>query len=621
MCGISAATGIASVSACVGGIEQIQNRGYDATGYACALRNKCIRTTRAVSTDGVPAFGKLKAMMLLQSSMESDAPSCIAHTRWATHGTNTIENAHPHQSFDKRFSVVHNGIVCNHLDLRQKLSVGAMASNTDTEVISHLLAQMWSDRRSTNVDSDEDTVHALESLLAEVAEMVEGSFALAVLCADAPDRVFCIRRNMPLLVAVNESSGTSMASSEVYGLCISRTSSCYPIIENRVCVLGPGARVNRCAIDVECVIPVPIIDDQALDPSPFHHFTMKEIAEQPIAARRAMIDRISGNRVCLEKEIGSMISYPGFLNHIVLIGSGSSYNASMTTLGMFKDIRRCETVHLFDAYSFDVERDFPRTGRVLVVAVSQSGETKDLVACVDKIKASVDPQRRTVLAVVNVENSYLARKADLRLPVRSGREIGVAATKSFVNQCLTLSALAMWLQGDNANICEIEDMLKLPDQIQQVIASEDRELTQDMNRHQSMFIVSDGYEGEGVAREIALKLKEIAYVHAEGCNWGALKHGPFALLCKDLRVVAIQTKKNSDKLSIFIDEVVCRNSPITVVGSGVDRDVHTLRVPYNNTFSSILSLVALQLAAYRIACSKGINCDRPRNLAKTCTVE
>jgi glucosamine--fructose-6-phosphate aminotransferase (isomerizing) len=307
-------------------------------------------------------------------------------------------------------------------------------------------------------------------------------------------------------------------------------------------------------------------------------------------------------------------------------------------MDLFRNVRGCDTVQLFDGCGFRVT-DLPACasgGRLLVVLVSQSGETRDLAACLESIRASESHRdKAVVLAVVNQQGSLIDRAADRRMYTRSGREVGVAATKSFMNQCVALALLAAWLStepGKNEIIMErvVRDMHILPCDLQQVIemyGSDDglaRDLLPEAGGGNSLFIVSDGRSGEGCAMEAALKMKEIALVHAEASSWNALKHGPFALL-GDTPVIVVRDASNKHRAGVFCEQVLCRGSPLILVGPSLDDAdaaprVLALSVPENESFSGLLGVVVLQLMAYNIATRRGIDCDHPRNLAKTCTV-
>lgn len=590
MCGISAILSRKKQNACdivYGALKQLQNRGYDSMGIGTII-------------DGEIVVSRTMSMRL----SIPDADICIGHTRWATHGARTINNAHPHTSVDQMFSLVHNGIIENYAELKSELveiyGACAFQSETDSEVIANMLMHQY--------EKDKDIIRIIE----KVCKRLSGTYGLAIIHRDSPDVIYLVRRGSPLLVGENDNY--VMAASEMSGFDGQLThytpipSECVTIMRRSgVDILGPRMMcVEKCVKSCE----------------PYPHWMLKEIIEQPITLMQTINNgaRIYGNKIHLGglhiiRDVIPMVT------HIVLLGCGTSLYACMSAVYYF---RRCvPRAHITacDAAEFSVEaiRDMDTT---LILVCSQSGETMDIIKAIENIKHSGKITK--IVGVVNVVNSQISQMVDCGVYMNVGREVSVASTKSYVSSLLVFFLIAEWMHQVNTSYTSSLDHIKqLITQIQKQTTDYDNvyeryELWR-INKP-SLFILGRG-KFEPVAKECALKFKEVCYIHAEGCNAASLKHGPFALLTKDFPVILFIDKENRAKMMNTYEELVSRNAHVMIVTNDQIECKHVVRVPYNTDLPEVLFANLLQLFAYCIAVKNNIDPDRPRNLAKVVTVE
>ena len=477
----------------------------------------------------------------------------MGHNRWATHGGNTYENTHPHLSNDRSWAIVHNGIIENYEELKTMLTGYTFYSQTDSEVICNLLQYNY---KGNVYNAIQKTIH-----------MLRGSYALIILTT-YEEKMYCVKQQSPLLVGYD--GDKVIVTSEKSGFCYDVK---YIILkENDICV------IDRDMIMTNYTYPE---YDHTAGKEATHtypHWTLKEIHEQPEA-----VIRIRQQRFDLD------------VDNIIILGCGTSYYAGQYGMHFFKQSRRY-TVQAFEGADF-TEADIPK-GKTAYIFISQSGETIDLYQCL-KIT------RGTTIGIINVEDSLLAREVDHVMYCNAGKEVGVASVKSFTNQVVCLALLAGF---------EV-DLAQLSADIQTTI---DRAIPvcKRMASTPNLFLIGKGTD-EVVAREGALKLKEISYIHAEGYSASSLKHGPFALLDEHMPVILLELTPAS--MSNCYHEIKSRKSPIFYI-TNRDNERADLVIPENKMFASLLGVIPLQLLAYYISVSKGINPDKPKNLAKVVTV-
>jgi len=589
------------------GLKQLQNRGYDSAGV-CTM-NKEFSMLKYASTSKLDSIKQLEneKLNILNSNIG------IAHTRWATHGAKTDENSHPHISYDNKISLVHNGIIENYSELKIMLQNEGIEfkSHTDTEVIVNLLA-------FNNKDSD-NFVDTIKKTL----KMMSGTWGLAIMDLDNPDKLFCVRHGSPLLVG--QTDDMVLVSSEQSGF-HGLVSNYFILDSNDICIITKND--NKIHIDTNKKYDLydTLSTNFDLSPTPYPYWTIKEINEQFDASLRAI--SLSGRLLEDDKvNLGGLEENKEVLKRIdnlIFLACGTSYHAALCGIHYFKDLCNFNTIQIVDGAEF-TEKDIPKFGNTALVMLSQSGETKDLHRCIDIGKDN----DLFIIGVINVVDSMIARESNCGCYLNAGREVGVASTKSFTNQVILLSMMAVWFsqihdKNSNKRRNYIECLRKLPYDIKKTIESsnENKDMIVDLLNKPSLFVLGKG-KGEAIAREGALKIKEITYIHAEGYSGSALKHGPFALLDENLPVILIAPlNEHYAKMNNAYEEIKSRYAPILFI---TDDDKcsyeNKVIVPNNKIFCDLLSVIPLQIAAYYLSIERGLNPDLPKNLAKCVTVE
>ncbi len=601
MCGIVGYVGGEPAGPIVyGGLENLDYRGYDSAGVALVERDLTIaKRTGEVSELEVP-----------------DVPGArcgIGHTRWSTHGPPTDENAHPHTGQTGDVAVVHNGIVENYESIKAELIDGgrAFSSDTDTEVIPHLL------------ERELERGHDLRSALENVVERLEGSYAIAAVQA-GNDRIVATRHESPLVVGHGDDA--SFVASDVTAF-LDRTRDVTYLEDGDLAVLEPDSvTVYRDGEVVDRDVETVDWDADAAEKGGYEHYMRKEIHEQPTALRQTLSGRIDVERGDVDLDLAFPQGYLDSLEEIQLVACGTSYYASQYAAALleeFADVRA--TVEIASEYEFDGGRDPWRT---LVVAVTQSGETADTLGA---IRRAGGAGART-LAVTNTLGSSVTRETEDSVFIRAGPEIGVAATKTFASQVATLALLSVAIGRGRETLSAtdardvLEDLRALPGAIQQVLDEEERvlEAAEEYRDADAFFFVGRRF-GYPVALEGALKLKEISYDHAEGFAAGELKHGPLALVSSETPVLSVLTDgANRAETVNNVTEAQTRGAPaIGAVSDGLETGSldWALEVPPVGVFEPLVANVYFQLFAYHVANLKGRSIDKPRNLAKSVTVE
>lgn len=607
MCGIVGYVGPRPVvDVLMPGLARLEYRGYDSAGIA---------VNRGDGLTVLKSAGRISELeKLIDDDLSVGAISGIGHTRWATHGAPNTINAHPHFDCSRDVVVVHNGIIENWVELKAKLVAEGheFTSDTDTELVAHLIESM----------SDLPLADAVRAVM----NQTEGALALAVSHRASPELLVGARRGSPLVVG--RGVGENFLASDIPAF-LEYTKQMVVIDDDRV------VEVTRDSITVtdlegNAITPSERVvewDLEAAEKGGYATFMLKEIYEQPHAIMDTLAGRIVSGRVVLnELDVDPEVLRSA--DKVFVVACGTSYHAAMMAKYAIERWTRMP-VEIDIASEFRY-RDPVLDGRSLVIGISQSGETIDTLAAVRYAKA----QGCTVIGVSNVVDSALAREADGVLYTRAGLEIGVAATKTFTTQLVAMQLLGLYLaqirgaMDPGAIELLVEEMDELPAQVEKVLEQSDlvEKMTRDWADVRDFFFL--GRSGDfPVAMEGALKLKEIAYVRAEGYAAGEMKHGPIALIEKGVVVVGVATDSHvRSKTLSNMEEMKARGGTIVLVAEDGD-DVgnlteHILRVPSgSDLLCTVTAVVPLQLLAYHVASAKGLDVDKPRNLAKTVTVE
>ncbi|HKO87921.1 MAG TPA: glutamine--fructose-6-phosphate transaminase (isomerizing) [Burkholderiales bacterium] len=608
MCGIVGAVAQRNiVPVLIEGLKRLEYRGYDSAGMAVLNGGlKRLRTT-----------GRVAELEKLAKAENFHGDVGIAHTRWATHGVPSERNAHPHVS--EGLAVVHNGIIENHESMRRKLQAAGyqFTSDTDTEVIAHLIQE--------KLKGGGGLVAATRAAVAEL----DGAYAIAAVAQNDPHRMVVSRKGAPLLLGIGENE--VFAASDVSAL-LQVTQRVIYLEEGDVAELSlQGYKIQDAqGVAVERKVHVSELTSAAVELGPYRHFMQKEIFEQPGALANTL--EMVANAQSISPQLFGSEADAVFkaVDSVLIIACGTSFHAGMVARYWIESVAGMPcTVEIASEYRYRESVPNPRT---LVVTISQSGETADTIAA---LQHSVNLGHLQSLAICNVPESALVRQSKLRFLTRAGPEIGVASTKAFTTQLGALVLLAMVLAKMRGRLSVererelIQSLRHLPAALQHVLSVEPAiEIWAERftSRHHALFL------GRGVhypiAMEGALKLKEISYIHAEAYPAGELKHGPLALVDKDMPVIAIAPNDALlEKLKSNLQEVRARggelyviadqNSPVTE-GEGL----HVIRLTdHAGLLSPILHTVPLQLLAYHVALRRGTDVDKPRNLAKSVTVE
>ncbi|SFM76109.1 glutamine--fructose-6-phosphate transaminase (isomerizing) [Nitrosomonas communis] len=596
------------------GLSKLEYRGYDSAGIAIANgKLHRLRTT-----------GRVSELSKLAHLQKTHGFTGIAHTRWATHGAPSERNAHPHFSGDERkIAVVHNGIIENHEAIRKRLEPEGFkfSSDTDTEVIAHLI--------SFNLKTTHDL---LEAVCSSVAEL-QGAYAIAVVEETRPDHIVVARNGAPLLLGLG-TEGNYVASDA--SALVQVTRNMVYLEEGDVAELHQdGYRILSCVKgkkgkEVNRPVQESNLTREAVELGPYVHFMQKEIFEQPVAIANTL-EMVSNAQSISPQLFGSKAEKIfKHTNGILILACGTSYHAGLVAKYWLETIAGLQcNVEIASEYRY---RDPIADKNILVVGISQSGETADTLAAISYAKSL---GHQYSLAICNVPESALIRQADLRFLTRAGPEIGVASTKAFTTQLAALMLLTVTLAKlRNKFSHEFEQkmlmaMRRLPTAIQLALQIEPQIIKWAANFFQKRHAL---FLGRGVhypiALEGALKLKEISYIHAEAYAAGELKHGPLALVDKDMPVIAIAPNDALlEKLKSNLQEVRARGGELYVFADADSQiqeseGVHIIRLAeYAGMLSPILHTIPLQLLAYHVALQKGTDVDKPRNLAKAVTVE
>ncbi len=608
MCGIVGYIGTKQAAPIIlDGLSRLEYRGYDSAGMAIYDGEK-INITKSV--------GRLKILENLTHGGETMAGICgIGHTRWATHGVPSNVNAHPHFNADGTITVVHNGIIENYIQLRRMLTDKGyrFVSETDTEVLAHLLDYYYKGNPMETVT--------------KVLHRVEGSYALGILFADCPDQIFAARKDSPLVVGQNQ-DGCFIAS-DVPAI-LKYTRKIY-YVDNQEIVRLRADHMHFYTVDEEEIQKESVTidwDANAAEKAGYEHFMLKEMYEQPKTVTDTLLPRIKDNDIVIE-ELNMTDEELRGIRKIHIVACGSAYHAGMTGKYVIEGLARIP-VEVDLASEFRYRNPILEEG-AMVVVISQSGETADTLAALREAKA----RGFQVLGIVNVVGSSIAREADNVMYTWAGPEIAVATTKAYSAQLVALYLLAMKLGRVRGQIKNKEfaamlgDLRCLPDQIELLLNNKFK-IQKFANRYigaKDVFFIGRGID-YAISLEGSLKLKEISYIHSEAYAAGELKHGTISLIEEGTLVAAVSTQPNLYAKTISnMVEVKARGAFVLAVTCEENKEIekaadYVIYIPETNPFfANSLAIIPLQLFGYYVAVGKGCDVDKPRNLAKSVTVE
>ncbi|MDN4593644.1 glutamine--fructose-6-phosphate transaminase (isomerizing) [Polycladomyces subterraneus] len=589
------------------GLSKLEYRGYDSAGLA-VYNGETIGVQKSK--------GRLSDLEARLQSRSLPGNLGIGHTRWATHGKPSDENSHPHVDQEQRFAVVHNGIIENYLELKEELQEKGrvFTSETDTEVIAHLLADLW----------DGDLVSTVQKVVARL----EGAYALGIISEHEPDKLVAVRLASPLIVGVGK--GENFIASDIPAI-LKHTRDIYVMEDGEMAIITregvqlmktDGTPVQRDTLHVDW-------DVVTAEKGGYDHFMLKEIFEQPKAIRDTMAGRIKDGQVDLSREIGMSKDQINKIERIHFVACGTAYHAGLVGKYVIEDLVRIPVeTDIASEYRY---RNPIITPNTLVVVISQSGETADTLAALREAKKA----GARVLAITNVVGSSVAREADDVIITWAGPEIAVASTKAYTSQLIAIYLLGAYfarIRGTRAE-SELADIVaslqQLPEKADQVLGDTTaiQQFAQEIARHEDLFFLGRGLD-YAVALEGSLKLKEITYIHSEAYAAGELKHGTLALIEEGVPVISLATQEAIyDKMVSNIIEVKARGA--RVLGLALEGD-QELQKSVDQVFTipktlplltPVLAVIPLQLIAYYACLARGYDVDKPRNLAKSVTVE
>ncbi len=599
MCGIVGYTGQhEALPILLGGLKRLEYRGYDSAGVV-------LQEAAGLYVEKAP--GKIAALEVRLRNRPLKGATGLGHTRWATHGGVSELNAHPHLSCDGRIAVVHNGIVENYADLRRELRGHRLTSDTDTEVIAHLVEHFY-----------RKLGHPLRSV-ARAIERLRGSFAIGVVWDDRPGLIVAARVNCPLVAGLGR--GENFLASDMSAL-LPHTRRAVPLEENEVVEVTPErVRIFDRALRPRRRRPIEITWRAETALKGGHpHFMLKEIYEQ----QQTLAAEVAGRDAALDD-----VRLPRDIDRMVVAACGTAWHAGLVAKQAVEELAGIPVdVGLASELRYG---DSPLGRRTLVLAISQSGETADTLAAVRKARES----GAKVLAVTNARGSTLAREADETLYMRAGLEVGVAATKTYTSQLMCVLYLALHLGRRRGTISRdrfrelLEDARRLPAHAERVLENTRgiRKCARKFTRHNDFMYIGRRYN-LATAYEGALKMKEISYLHSEVYGAGEMKHGPLALVDKRMTCVAVAPRgRVAEKMVSNIREIRARGGRVLSVVTRGDRLLRSVSdevfeiPPCEEMFSPVLAVIPLQLLAYHTAVGLGRDVDQPRNLAKSVTVE
>lgn len=612
MCGIVGYIGTQKASPIlINGLIRLEYRGYDSAGISTIEKDEL-----SIMKDK----GRVKNLYHLKGIDDLTGTIGIAHTRWATHGKPSKENSHPHMDNSKTFSVVHNGIIENYNELRKFLTDNGYTfySQTDTEVIPNLVHYYY------QKDEKADDLKFLRAVKNACSDL-KGSFAIEIICKDYPDNMIVTRKDSPLVIGKGENE--NYISSDIPAI-LSFTRNFYLLNDFELAVLS---RNNVDFYDKD-LNPIPK-DTQTIEwnassaeKDGYEDFMLKEIYEQPTAIRETIGAKFNEVTRCEFDELNFTKEYLSNINKIYIVACGTAMHAGLAGKNALEKL--CKITTEVDVASEFRYRDPLVDEKTLCIFISQSGETADTIAA---LKLCKEKGSKT-LAISNVIGSSITREADYSIYTHAGPEIAVASTKAYTSQVILITILAIYfaeildIDPEKINLLKRE-IMELPKKIEETLKLSEviQDFSKKVYQEKDIFFLGRGID-ETVAKEGSLKLKEISYIHSESYPAGELKHGPIALIENDITVISIMTDSTLvEKTVSNIQEVITRGAKTLVItNQDIDENMFdmTIKIPETSPFiSPILSIIPLQLFSYYISKEKGLDVDKPRNLAKSVTVE
>ena len=606
MCGIVGYIGTQkAVPILLDGLTKLEYRGYDSAGISTIENSKIIITKDK---------GRVKNLSELLKDSNSTSTIGIAHTRWATHGKPSKTNSHPHTDNTNKFSVVHNGIIENYTDIKKFLMDNGykFISETDTEVIPNLISYYYA--------SGNDFLKSVNLTCNDL----EGSYAIEVLCEDFPDRIIVAKKDSPLVIGTSKDS--NYIASDIPAV-LSYTKDFY-LLEDGDIVEIYANKLNFYDKDLNPIkkkIEKISWDASAIEKNGYDDFMLKEINEQVVSIRETIGFKLNKENIELDN-ISLSKEFLSNINKIFIVACGTAMHAGLAVKSIFENL--CQIPVEVDMASEFRYRNPLVNEHTLAIFISQSGETADTIQALKLAKE----KGATTLALSNVIGSSITREADLYIYTHAGPEIAVASTKAYTAQVVLLNIIALYIAQtletvDNDTIEEIKkQILLLPSKVEETLKDDTiiKELADDIYDVKDTFFIGRGIDYP-VAMEGSLKLKEISYIHSEAYAGGELKHGPIALVENNFPVIGIMTdKKLLEKSESNLQEVISRGAKtIVITNQKIDKKFdYVIEIPEINKYlSPILSVIPLQLLSYYISKKKGLDVDKPRNLAKSVTVE
>ncbi|WP_295787430.1 glutamine--fructose-6-phosphate transaminase (isomerizing) [uncultured Veillonella sp.] len=610
MCGIVGYIGFEDASTfMLEGLSKLEYRGYDSAGIAVIGANNVIKIQKKV--------GRLANLEAVVKADANPGHIGIGHTRWATHGRPSDMNAHPHSDAKGLFAVVHNGIVENYLPIKEELIKKGyeFKSETDTEVVAHLLADLY--------DGD------FEGTVRRMLDRIEGSYSLVIMCAEDPSRIICTKQDNPLVIGLGK--GENFIASDIPAI-INRTRDTYILNDGEVAIVTKDsvAVSDRAGNPINKKVFHVTWNAEAAEKGGFEHFMLKEIYEQPKAIRDTLTGRISkDNKEVVYEELGWEPADVASIDRILITACGTAYHAGLVAKYYIEQLARIPVeVDIASEYRY---RNPLTDKNTLAIVISQSGETSDTLAALKEAKRL----GARSLAITNVVGSSISREADQVVYTWAGPEIAVASTKAYTTQLVALLLLAVYLGQLNGKLDPalaekiLTDLHELPTLCNEIFETVDdiKAFARNYGFREDAFFLGRSID-YAVAMEGSLKLKEISYIHAEAYAGGELKHGTLALIEEDVPVIALATQDDvREKMMSNVKEVKARDAVVIGLGLAGDTELekyvdHTIFVPRADKFTApILAVIPLQLLAYYAAITRGADVDKPRNLAKSVTVE
>ena len=606
MCGIVGYVGNKkAVPILIDGLKKLEYRGYDSAGISTIENNEIVITKD---------IGRVKNLEKLLENVNSKSMIGIAHTRWATHGKPSKANSHPHMDNTGKISVVHNGIIENYADIKRFLMDNGylFISETDTEVIPNLISYYY--------DQEYDLLKAVSLACKDL----EGSYAIEVLSEYNPDSLIVAKKDSPLVIGT--SADSNYIASDIPAV-LSYTKDFYLLEDNEIVEIYPD-RLNFYDINLNTIskeIETITWDASAIEKNGYDDYMLKEINEQIVSIRETIGFKLNNEKIELDN-INFSKKFLSNINKIYIVACGTAMHAGFATKSIFENL--CKIPIEIDMASEFRYRNPLVNDNTLAIFISQSGETADTIQALKLAKQ----KGATTLAISNVIGSSITREADIYIYTHAGPEIAVASTKAYTAQVVLLNIIALYFAqilelADEDAINDIKkEILSLPSKVEETLKASEKmkKLARDIYQVKDTFFIGRGIDYP-VAMEGSLKLKEISYIHSEAYAGGELKHGPIALIENGFPVIGIMTDEKLLEKSISnVQEVISRGAKtIVITNQNIDKDFdYIIKIPKINKYlSPILSVIPLQLLSYYISKEKGLDVDKPRNLAKSVTVE